>query len=212
MKTLVTGGAGFIGSNLVKQLLQDNHEVTVLDNLTSGYRSNLDPFPDVRFIEGDIRDERIVAEATKGAEIVFHCAASVGNKRSIDHPVLDADINVLGTVKVLEAAQKAGVRKIVSSSSAGIFGELKILPIKEDHPIDPDTPYAATKLCSEKECLAYAKLYDLEVVCLRYFNVYGANQRFDAYGNVIPIFAFNMLQNKPITILGMVNRLGILLR
>lgn len=202
MKTLVTGGAGFIGSNLVKQLLADGHQVTALDNLSSGYRSNLASLPDVRFIEGDIRDETAVVEAVKGAEVVFHLAASVGNKRSIDHPLLDADINVMGTLKVLEAARKAGVRKIVASSSAGIFGELKTLPIKEDHPVEPDTPYGSSKLCMEKECLAYAKLYDIEAVCLRYFNVYGPNQRFDAYGNVIPIFAFKMLRGEPLTIFG----------
>jgi len=202
MKTLVTGGAGFIGSNLVKQLLADGHSVTALDNLSSGYRSNLDTFPDVRFIEGDIRDEAVVTQAIKGCEVVFHLAASVGNKRSIDHPLLDADINVMGTIKVLEAARKAGVRKIVASSSAGIFGELKTLPIKEDHPVEPDTPYGSSKLCMEKECLAYAKLYEMEAVCLRYFNVYGPNQRFDAYGNVIPIFAFKMLKGESLTIFG----------
>lgn len=202
MKVLVTGGAGFIGSNLVKQLVADGISVTVLDNLMSGYRSNLDSFSDVRFIEGDIRDEAAVADAIKGAEVVFHLAASVGNKRSIDHPLLDADINVMGTLKVLESARKAGVRKIVASSSAGIFGELKTLPIKEDHPVEPDTPYGSSKLCMEKECLAYAKLYDIEAVCLRYFNVYGPNQRFDAYGNVIPIFAFKMLRSEPLTIFG----------
>lgn len=202
MKALVTGGAGFIGSNLVKQLLADGHQVTALDNLSSGYRSNLASLPDVHFIEGDIRDESAVAEAVNGAEVVFHLAASVGNKRSIDHPLLDADINVMGTLKVLEAARKAGVRKIVASSSAGIFGELKTLPIKEDHPVEPDTPYGSSKLCMEKECLAYAKLYDIEAVCLRYFNVYGPNQRFDAYGNVIPIFVFKMLRGEPLTIFG----------
>lgn len=202
MKTLVTGGAGFIGSNLVKQLLADGHSVTTLDNLSSGYRSNLDKFPDVRFIEGDIRDDAVVAEAIKGCEVLFHLAASVGNKRSIDHPLLDADVNVMGTIKVLEAARKAGVRKIVASSSAGIFGELKTLPIKEDHPVEPDTPYGSSKLCMEKECLAYAKLYDIEAVCLRYFNVYGPNQRFDAYGNVIPIFAFKMFRGETLTIFG----------
>lgn len=202
MKALVTGGAGFIGSNLVKQLLADGHQVTALDNLSSGYRSNLESLPDVRFIEGDIRDESAVAEAVKGAEVVFHLAASVGNKRSIDHPLLDADINVMGTLKVLEAARKAGVRKIVASSSAGIFGELKTLPIKEDHPVGPDTPYGSSKLCMEKECLAYSKLYDIEAVCLRYFNVYGPNQRFDAYGNVIPIFVFKMFRGDPLTIFG----------
>ncbi len=202
MKFLVTGGAGFIGSNLVRQLVDDGHEVTVLDNLLSGYRSNLNPFPQIRFIEGDIRDEVIVAESIKGVEVVFHLAASVGNKRSIDHPIIDADINVMGTLKVLEAARHAGVRKIVASSSAGIFGELKTIPIKEDHPVDPDTPYGSSKLCMEKECLTYSKLYDLEAVCLRYFNVYGPNQRFDAYGNVIPIFAFQMLRGEKLTIFG----------
>lgn len=202
MKTLVTGGAGFIGSNIVKQLLLDGHEVTVLDNFSSGYRSNLAPFPDVHLIEGDIRNEATVAEAVNGVEVIFHLAASVGNKRSIDHPLLDADINVMGTLKVLEAARKAGVRKIVASSSAGIFGELKTMPIKEDHPIEPDTPYGSSKLCMEKECLAYAKIYDIEAICLRYFNVYGPNQRFDAYGNVIPIFAFKMWRGEPISIFG----------
>jgi UDP-glucose 4-epimerase len=202
LKFLVTGGAGFIGSNLVRQLVDDGNEVTVLDNLLSGYRSNLNQFPQLRFIEGDIRDEVVVAESIKGVEVVFHLAAFVGNKRSIDHPIIDADINVMGTLKVLEAARRAGVRKIVASSSAGIFGELKTLPIKEDHPVDPDTPYGSSKLCMEKECLAYAKLYDLEAVCLRYFNVYGPNQRFDAYGNVIPIFAFQMLRGEQLTIFG----------
>jgi UDP-glucose 4-epimerase len=202
MKTLVTGGAGFIGSNLVKQLLADGHQVTVFDNLSSGYLSNLESFPEVHFIEGDIRDESAVAVAVKGSEVVFHLAASVGNKRSIDHPLLDADINVMGTLKVLEAARQAEVRKIVASSSAGIFGEFKTLPIKEDHPVEPDTPYGCSKLYMEKECLAYAKLYDIEAVCLRYFNVYGPNQRFDAYGNVIPIFAFKMLRGEALTIFG----------
>jgi UDP-glucose 4-epimerase len=202
LKTLVTGGAGFIGSNLVKQLINDGNGVVVLDNLMSGYQSNLDLFPEVRFIKGDIRDEVAVTDAIQGVEVVFHLAASVGNKRSIDHPLIDADINVMGTLTLLEAARRAGVRKIVASSSAGIFGELKTLPIKEDHPIEPDTPYGSTKLCMEKLCLAYAKLYDIEAICLRYFNVYGPNQRFDAYGNVIPIFAFKMLRNEPVTIFG----------
>ena len=202
LKTLVTGGAGFIGSNLVKQLIDDGHEVTVIDNFLSGYRTNLDPFPNVRCIEGDIRDPSAVADAVGDVEVVFHLAASVGNKRSIDRPLVDASINVMGTLAVLEASRKAGVRKIVASSSAGIFGELKTLPIKEDHPVEPDTPYGSTKLCMEKLCLAYAKLYPMEAVCLRYFNVYGPNQRFDAYGNVIPIFAFKILRGEMVTIFG----------
>lgn len=176
--------------------------MTVLDNLMSGYRSNLDPFGQVEFIEGDVRDREAVGRAIRGAEVVFHLAASVGNKRSIDHPITDAEINVIGTLQVLEAARKAGTRKIVASSSAGIFGELKTLPIREDHPVEPDSPYGSTKLCEEKLCLAYAKLYEIEAVCLRYFNVYGPNQRFDAYGNVIPIFAFQMLGGRTLTIFG----------
>jgi UDP-glucose 4-epimerase len=201
-RVLVTGGAGFIGSNLVKRLLEEDNFVTVLDNFLSGHKENLTPFSSVKIIEGDVRDKKAVETAIKGAEVVFHLAASVGNKRSIDLPIDDAEINVLGTLNVLEAARKEGVRKIVTSSSAGIFGELKTLPIKEDHPIEPDSPYGCTKLCEEKLCLSYAKLYDIEAVCLRYFNVYGPNQRFDAYGNVIPIFVFRMFNNEPIIIYG----------
>ena len=202
MKTLVTGGAGFIGSNIVRLLLENGHRVTVLDNLISGYRKNLDPFPEVEFVEGDVRDAALVSRCAQGAEVIFHLAASVGNTRSIEHPIDDAEINVLGTLRVLEAARHNGVRKVVYSSSAGIFGELKTLPIREDHVVEPDSPYGATKLCAEKQCLAYAKLYSLEAICLRYFNVFGVNQRFDAYGNVIPIFAHRMLRGEPVVIFG----------
>jgi len=201
-KVLVTGGAGFIGSNLVRKLIEEGNSVTVLDNFMSGYRSNLDPFTSVNIIEGDVRDKNAVEEAVRGAEVVFHLAASVGNKRSIDHPITDAEINVLGTLQVLEASRKYGVRKIVTSSSAGIFGELKTIPIREDHPIEPDSPYGCTKLCEEKLSLAFGKLYPIETICLRYFNVYGPNQRFDAYGNVIPIFVFRMLRKEPLIIFG----------
>lgn len=203
MKALVTGGAGFIGSNIVKELLQRKYEVTILDNLSSGYQINLDQFgSSISFINGDIRDEHVLNEATSNIDTVFHLAASVGNKKSIDKPIEDAEINVIGTVKLLEMARKKGIKKIVYSSSAGVFGELKILPIKEDHPIEPDSPYGSTKLCAEKECMSYAKIYGMNIVCLRYFNVYGPSQRFDAYGNVIPIFVFNILKGKPITIFG----------
>ena len=205
MNCLVTGGAGFIGSNLVEFLVKDGHEVTVLDDLSSGYRENLLQGgwgEKIRFLQGDVRDEGLLREATRNQEAVFHLAASVGNKRSIEHPLLDADINVMGTLKVLEAARFSGCRKVVFSSSAGIFGELKTLPIEENHPVEPDSPYGCTKLCAEKLCLAYAKLYDLEAVALRYFNVYGPRQRFDAYGNVIPIFVFQILRGEPISIFG----------
>ncbi|MGD8239455.1 MAG: SDR family oxidoreductase [Armatimonadota bacterium] len=199
---LVTGGAGFIGANIVKRLVADGHHVTVLDNLVSGHRENLDGLSGVTFIEGDVRDAETVREAMDGVDVIFHLAASVGNRRSIEDPVTDSEVNVIGTIRVLEAAREAGTRKIVVSSSAGILGELKTLPIREDHPLEPVTPYGASKLCEEKMCLAYARLYDVEAIALRYFNVYGPLQRYDAYGNVIPIFAFRMLRGEPLTIFG----------
>ncbi|MBT5320332.1 MAG: NAD-dependent epimerase/dehydratase family protein, partial [Chloroflexi bacterium] len=198
----VTGGAGFIGSNIVGNLVGRGHHVTVIDDLSSGHMVNLNPYHEVDFVNASILDESALMPAFEGVDTVFHLAASVGNKRSIDNPALDSKINVLGTINVLEACRAAGVRKIVVSSSAGIFGELHELPISEDHPVEPDSPYGASKLAAEKLCLAYAKLYDLEAIALRYFNVYGPNQRFDAYGNVIPIFVFKMLNGEPITIFG----------
>lgn len=202
MRTLVTGGAGFIGSNLVQLLLSEGHEVTVLDNFASGYRSNLTGLPIRELVVGDIRDASLVDRAMAGAEVVFHLAASVGNSRSIDHPFVDATMNVLGTLTVLEGMRRHGLRKIVFSSSAGIFGELKTLPIREDHPVEPDSPYGASKLCAEKLCLAYSRLHGIEAICLRYFNVYGVRQRFDAYGNVIPIFAQRLIHGEPLTVFG----------
>jgi UDP-glucose 4-epimerase len=199
-RSLVTGGAGFIGSNLANLLLEKGHEVVVLDDFSSGYRVNLDGLRDVRVIEADVRDADAVSDAMEQVETVFHLAASVGNKRSIERPVDDADVNLLGTLRVLEAARRSGVRKVVFSSSAAIFGELKVLPIPEEHPLDPDSPYGVSKLAAEKMCLAYAKLYELEAICLRYFNVYGPHQRYDAYGNVIPIFAYQLASGETLTV------------
>jgi len=202
VNTLVTGGAVFIGSNLVRELLDTGHRVVALDDFSSGHRQNLQRLGSTELVEGDIRDEALLERVMPGVEVVFHLAASVGNKRSIANPQLDSSINVLGTLAVLEAARRSGVRRIVFSSSAGIFGELRSLPIREDHPAEPDSPYGASKLCAEKHCLAYARLYPLEVVCLRYFNVYGVNQRFDAYGNVVPIFVFQALRGEVLTVFG----------
>lgn len=201
-KALVTGGAGFIGSNITGLLVERGYDVIVLDNLSTGYERNLSELPRVELIRGDVRDEELVSRIIEGAEVVFHLAASVGNTRSIEQPIEDSEINVIGTLRVLEAARRANVRKLVFSSSAAIFGELKQLPIGEDHPAEPDSPYGVSKLAAEKQCLAYSRLYPLEVVCLRYFNVYGVNQRYDAYGNVIPIFTHSLLRNLPLTIYG----------
>ena len=200
MKVLVTGGAGFIGSNLVELLRDEGHDVVVLDDLSSGYAENLRD--DVAFVQGDVSAPGVAASAAAGCDVIFHLAASVGNTRSIDNPVRDSEINVIGTLNVLEAARTHGIRRIVFSSSAGIFGELKTLPIAEDHPQDPDSPYGVSKLAAEKMCLVYNKLYGMRNVCLRYFNVYGVRQRYDAYGNVIPIFAERMLRHQDVTIFG----------
>lgn len=199
---LVTGGAGFIGSNLVAALVRDRCRVTVIDNLSSGFRQNLAPFPEVRFVEADIRDAAAVEDALGDARHVFHLAASVGNQRSLDNPREDAEINYLGTLTLLEIARRRQVRRIVLSSSAAIFGEPRIQPVDEDHPLAPVTPYGVSKLAAERLALSWAGLYGAGIVCLRYFNVYGPNQRFDAYGNVIPIFVFKALRGEGLTIHG----------
>jgi len=201
MNALVTGGAGFIGSSVVRELLANGHKVTVIDNLSSGYKSNIEGL-DVEFVQGDILDKELVDNLTKGKDVVFHLAASVGRQRSIDNPVLDAQINLIGTTNILEGMRKNKVGRIVYSSSAAIFGELKTTVIDEGHPQDADCPYGVTKLAAEKQILAYSGLFGFTAVCLRYFNVFGVRQRFDAYGNVIPIFANNAYKVIPLKIFG----------
>src|SRR3990167_5418275 len=208
MKVLVTGGAGFIGSNLVKKLLMQGDEVFVLDNFLSGYKQNLSNVCGARLVEGDIRNSDLLDKLMTNVEIIYHLAASVGNKRSIDNPFLDADINVRGTLCVLEAARQHHVKKIIVTSSAGIFGELKTLPIKEDHPIEPRTPYASSKLYAEKIALAYADLYGIEAVCLRYFNVYDVVQaNIKAAQKPGLIGAFNIASGTQITLNQLIDEL-----
>ena len=201
MKALVTGGAGFIGSNVVKLLVDEGWDVSVLDNLSTGYPENLEGL-DVDLVEGDVRDREIVPRLCQGRDAIFHLAASIGNAKSLALPQEDADVNAVGTVNVLEAARQAGVRRFVYSSSAGIFGELQAGAIREDHPQEPISPYGVSKLAGEKQTLCFARLYGMIGVCLRYFNVYGVHQRYDAYGNVIPIFASRLLAGEALTIFG----------
>lgn len=196
----MTGGAGFIGSALVDALLERGHDVRVFDNLSTGYRGNLSR--GAQLVEGDIRDAHALIRAISGAEVIFHLAASVGNKRGIENPTNDASINVLGTLNVLEAARIAGCRRIVYSSSAAIYGDTQRLPIDLDHPKKPLTPYAVSKLAGEHYVLSYAELHGIEGICLRYFNVYGERQRFDAYGNVLPIFATRALAGEDLIVFG----------
>lgn len=206
MRALVTGGSGFIGSNVAKLLLSKDYDVRVLDNLSSGHYVNIENYVksgDIEFIKGDICDMDTVNKATKDVDVVFHLAACVGRQKSIDNPQLDSSTNLLGTVNVLEGMQKNGVERIVYSSSAAIFGELVTPTIDENHPQNADSPYGVSKLAAEKMILAYSGIYpDITGVCLRYFNIYGVNQRFDLYGNVIPIFAKRIYSGEPITIFG----------
>ena len=204
MKALVTGGAGFIGSNLVKALIElGTFEITVIDNLSTGFRENLDSCLDkVAFIEGDIRDADLINSVTKHVDIIFHLAAHVGNIKSIEHPVRDAEINIVGSLNILQAAKNNGIKKIVYSSSAATLGEPEYLPIDEKHPTRPSSFYGVSKLSAEKYVLSYGQTYNIPVVCLRYFNVYGENQKYDAYGNVIPIFVERIIGNKDICIYG----------
>jgi nucleoside-diphosphate-sugar epimerase len=201
MKVLVTGGAGFIGSNLVKLLLEKNLEVRVYDNLSTGYIENLQNL-DVEFVKGDVRDKVSVEKAAEKVDTVFHLAANIGNVKSLQNPQEDSEINVVGTINILEAMRKNQVSNLVYSSSAAIFGELKTMPISETHPQDPDSPYGVSKLSAEKQVLCYSKIYGMRTIALRYFNVYGCNQRYDAYGNVIPIFARKLYSKEPLTIYG----------
>ena len=201
MKALVTGGAGFIGSAVVRQLFDRGFPVRVLDNFSTGYRQNLDGLA-VEVLEGDVCDAQAARAAAEDTSVVLHLAASVGNVKSIERPQEDSEVNVLGTINVLDAARRASVGRVVYSSSAAIFGEPQSMPISEDHPQNPDSPYGVSKLAGEKHALCFGRLYGMTVVCLRYFNVYGVRQRFDAYGNVIPIFANRLLSGQPLTIYG----------
>ncbi len=203
-KALVTGGAGFIGSNVVRKLVERGWSVTVLDDLTTGYLENLEAMPraQVTLVRGDVRDAKAVHDAVAGCDAVFHLAASVGNLKSIEQPRFDAEVNVLGTLSVLEAVRAHRTPKLVYSSSSAIFGEVRYLPLDEAHPAEPDSPYGVTKLAAEKHALAYSKLFDLDIVCLRYFNVYGVNQRYDVYGNVIPIWTRRFLDGETLLIYG----------
>lgn len=201
MQALITGGAGFIGSNICEELLRHHWRVRVLDNLSSGKKENLDGL-DVEFLLGDVTNAEETAAACEDVDVVFHLAASVGRQRSLDNPQLDAQTNVVGTINVLEGMRTHSVPKIVYSSSAAIFGELTTPTIDEAHPQNADSPYGVTKLAAEKMILAYGAIYGMVGVCLRYFNIYGVRQRYDAYGNVIPIFANQLLHHQPITIYG----------
>ena len=187
MIVLVTGGAGFIGSNLATALVDAGHHVRVLDDLSSGSRENV--APEVDLVTADVADESAVGKAVDGVEVVFHQAAHRAVLRSVEHPLATDTANTHGTLTVLKAALDAGARRVVYASSSSVYGGATQLPTPETAPTRPRSPYAVTKLAGEHYCRVFAELYGLETVSLRYFNVYGPRQRPDsAYAAVIPLF------------------------
>jgi len=187
MLTLVTGGAGFIGSNLADELIAQGHEVRILDDLSTGFAENLPA--DALFFEGDLCDEELVADAMDGVEVVFHQGARGSVAKSIETPLVTDLSNVHGTLTVLEAARHAGVRRVVAASSSSIYGGVAPRPTLESEPLTPKSPYAVTKMAGEHYLRVYWELFGLETVALRYFNVYGPRQDPNsAYAAVIPKF------------------------
>jgi UDP-glucose 4-epimerase len=200
VRALVTGGAGFIGSNIVSALVARGDSVTILDDLSSGYAGNISR--EARFIHGSVLDADAVGLAATDCDVVFHAAASVGNARSLQDPVKDCQTNALGTINILEAARRNEISKLVYSSSAAVYGDVIALPVSEHGSPNPLTPYAVSKLAGENYVMAYSAMYGFHNVALRYFNVFGQGQRYDAYGNVVPIFCTLALAGKPITVYG----------
>ena len=192
---LVTGGSGFIGSHLCRKLLGEGHGVRVLDNLSSGKRANLsDVAGDIDFHKADLRDEHAVQRAVKGVEYILHHAAVASVQTSVEEPLKEQQINSVGTLNLLEAARQAGVRRVVFAASAAAYGNDPRVPKREDMRPTPESPYAISKLAGEYYCGVYDRLYGLETVCLRYFNVYGPRQDpASPYSGVISIFAKRML-------------------
>jgi nucleoside-diphosphate-sugar epimerase len=202
LKALVTGGAGFIGSNLASALLARGEEVRLLDNFSTGHRSNLELL-DAHLVEGDLRSYERVAAAVDGIEVVFHQGALPSVPRSIQDPLTSTAVNVEGTLNVLLAARDAGVRRVVFASSSSVYGNAPGMPRRESQPLAPLAPYAVSKLAAEQYCMVANRVYGVETVALRYFNVFGERQDpLSGYAAVIPRFIRVMLDGQRPTIFG----------
>jgi nucleoside-diphosphate-sugar epimerase len=204
MRVLVTGGAGFIGSHIVEELLRKGASVRVLDNFSTGKRENLAALHgDLEILEGDLRDAEGIKGATREVDLVFHLAAFISVPQSMLDPQECFDTNVTGTVRLLEAARRAGVRKVVLSSSTAVYGNPAKFPTDEETPLQPLSPYALSKQVNELYARLYTQTFNLPVTALRYFNVYGPRQRPDsAYAAAISIFSRRLVNGEPITIYG----------
>jgi len=203
-QALVTGGAGFIGSNLVDGLIQEGYRVKILDDLSTGRIENLDHvMHEVEFTQGDIQDVDVVEKMVKGNDVVFHQAAVVSVPLTVKYPVMSSLVNDIGTLNVLEAARKTKVERVVLASSCAVYGDDPRLPKKEAMAAKPQTPYAVQKYTNELNAAIYTALYGLETVCLRYFNVFGPRQDPSSpYSGVISIFMSKAQQGQPPVIYG----------
>jgi len=202
---LVTGGAGFIGSNLVDRLLADGFKVKVIDDLSTGDEQNLAHLENnesFEFIEGNVRDFDLINKSVKGVDAVFHEAALVSVTRSVEDPLLSNEINVKGSLNLLKACVNANVKRFVYASSCAVYGDAEVLPVSEDLSAKPLSPYAVDKLATEKYAKVFFDVYGLETIGLRYFNVYGPRQKHGQYSGVISIFIKSFLENKSPTIYG----------
>lgn len=203
---LVTGGAGFIGSNLACTLLKAGERVRIVDNLSTGTWDNLAEWrdnPALECVEADVCDAEAMAKAVAGVEVVFHHAADVSVGHSVEDPIGVTRENVGGTVAVLDAARRSGVRRMIIAGSCAAYGDTEHLPAREDQPPKPMSPYAASKLAGEAYAQAFSLLYGIETVSFRYFNIFGPRQRpGGAYAAAIPRFGYAALKGEPITIFG----------
>jgi nucleoside-diphosphate-sugar epimerase len=203
-RVLVTGGAGFIGGNLVRSLLERGDDVRVLDNFSTGLRDNLDDLEsDVEVVEGELRSYERVHNATRGVELVFHQGALPSVPRSVQDPLTTGAVNVEGTLNVLLAARDEGVRRVVFASSSSVYGNSGALPRREDSTPDPDAPYGVAKLAAERYCVSFSRVYAIETVSLRYFNVFGPRQNpHSQYAAAVPKFIAAVAAGEPVPIEG----------
>ncbi len=204
MRVLVTGGGGFIGSNLVRALLERGDDVRILDNFSTGNRENLaDLAGEIEVVEGELRSYERVHAATRGVEVVFHQGALPSVPRSVQDPLTTAAVNTEGALNVLLAARDEGIRRVVSASSSSVYGNSDELPRVETQNPDPISPYGVSKLAAERYCVSFSRVYGLETVALRYFNVFGPNQDPSSqYAAVVPKFITAIADRRPVPIYG----------
>jgi UDP-glucose 4-epimerase len=205
LRVLVTGGAGFVGSHTVDRFLAEGFEIVVLDDLRSGRLENISRHfgeKSFRFVRGDVRDSGLVKDLVSDVDAVVHLAALISVPESIKDPVLTNDVNVNGTLNLLKASVDSDIRRFIYASSCAVYGNVESLPIKEDCPARPESPYGVSKLVAENYVRTYHEDFGIETVCLRYFNVYGPRQVYSDYSGVITQFLSRLARNLPLVIFG----------